>query len=300
MYKQAKNIGTGIYVLPVPFIINIYKQLVPILLGNSVLQLCTFTDRIFSSYLGEGATSALSYGSNLFTMVSGIFLVAMSTVVFPELSRLCAEKNNEKIAGLINYAFKILCFIFIPYLIIVAFYHRDIVRLVYERGVFNAESTAMSSTAFLFYSFCVVGYAFQEIFNRMFYAMGKYRTPMVLGIAFALVNAVFNLLFWKKGIAVIAGTTAIVFLIYAFAVVILVKREIGKLFDKSFAAFMMKMIVPVLLMTAAFMAFRAINKQGANIFTGGYGFIIPILIGGVLYIVSSWALGAVRRQGRQG
>jgi putative peptidoglycan lipid II flippase len=299
--KYSLEFNTGLHNSDVK---NIYRQLIPILLGNSILQLCIFTDKVFASYLGTGATSALSYGSNLFMMATGIFLVAMSTVIFPELSKSYSEKDNLKIIGLINYIFKVLVYIFVPYLLVVAFFHTDIVRIAYQRGAFNAESTALSSKAFLFYSFCIVGYAFQEIFNRLFYAMGKYRIPMVLGLIYASINMAINLLFKKLGISSkwgissIAGTTAVIFLVYAISVAYIVRKEFGRLVDRSLAGFILKMAVPVFIMLAVFIGFKSLFASNANISfsrisSGDYGFIISVLSGGILYIFSSWISGAV-------
>jgi putative peptidoglycan lipid II flippase len=71
-----------------------FKQLMPILLGNSLLQLCLIIDRSFATHLEPGTTSALAFGSNLFVTITSIFIVAMSTVVFPRLSQYCLDGNT--------------------------------------------------------------------------------------------------------------------------------------------------------------------------------------------------------------
>lgn len=260
---------------------DIYRQLVPILLGNAALQLCLLTGRAFATHLEEGSAAALAFGSFLFMTVTGIFVVAMSTVTFPELSKYCLEKNFEKIRALIGFIFKILLIILIPYLIIVLIYHREIIELVYQRGSFTARSTGMTSRAFLIYSFCIVGYVSQEIFNRLYYALKKFNTPMFMSIGCVVLNAMLALLLYRYlGIDGIAGSTALSFIAYAVVMGILVKREIGPFLGKEFGRFSLKLLLPVTGMVSIFLAFKLFNFQGMI-----KSLVLPVAAGGFAYLL---------------
>ncbi|NLT21202.1 MAG: hypothetical protein GXY16_09430, partial [Syntrophomonadaceae bacterium] len=82
------------------------RQLVPVLLGNSLLQLCLILDRSFATHLGEGSTAALAFGGNLFVTITSVFIVAMSTVVFPRLSKYCLDEDFDSIRALLATIFK--------------------------------------------------------------------------------------------------------------------------------------------------------------------------------------------------
>ncbi|MCL2709016.1 MAG: murein biosynthesis integral membrane protein MurJ, partial [Defluviitaleaceae bacterium] len=207
---------------------NLYKNLVPILLGNSVLQVCLLVDRRFGTLLSEGTSSALAYGSNLFLTITSVFVVAMSVVVFPRLSRYCMEKDFVRLRELIGTIFQILLFILLPYLLLIAFYHREIIAMVYQRGAFDESSTQMTAASFLYYSFVSIGYACQEIFNRVFYAFKKYRVPMAASLACIVLNAALNAFFYKNyGITGISLTTALCMMLYALVLFFFLRREIG-------------------------------------------------------------------------
>ena len=268
----------------------IYKKLVPILLGNAVLQLCLLTDRAFATHLKEGSASSLAFGSTLFMTITSVFIVAMSTVTFPDLSRYCLDKNYEGIRHLLSYIFKVLFLILVPYLIMVTVYHKDIIRLVYQRGSFTAESTGMTSTAFLVYSFCIAGYLCQEIFNRLFYALKKFYVPMFLSIACVLLNLVLVLLVYRSmGIAGIAGSTAVSFLIYAVVMSITVVREVGAFFGKDFGSFLIRLLPSVAGMTFVFLAFRLINPEGVIM-----SFLVPAAAGGIIYLGTAYVTGVLK------
>jgi putative peptidoglycan lipid II flippase len=269
---------------------NIYRQLVPILLGNAALQLCLLTDNAFASYLEKGTTAALSFGSTLFMTVTSVFIVAMSTVTFPDLSKYCLEKDLEKVRGLLKYIFKVLFFILVPYLIIVIAYNKEIIGLVYQRGSFTSQSTAMTSTAFLLYSLCIAGYVSQEIFNRLYYALRKYKVPMILSIVCIVINFILVSLTYRQwGIVGIAGTTAVSFGIYTVIMGIMVKKDVGAFLDREFAGFAIGLIIPAACMTAVFLLFNYLNPDG--IFKA---FLIPLILGGLIYLLIAYFTGVLK------
>ena len=71
-----------------------------------------------------------------------------------------------------------LLFILLPYLIAAIAYHQEIISLIYERGAFTDQSTLTTSLSFMCYSFAVFGYACQELFNRVYYALKNFHIPM--------------------------------------------------------------------------------------------------------------------------
>lgn len=269
---------------------EVFLKIVPILLGNAVLQVCQLVGRAFASHLEEGSTAALSYGSNLFMIITSIFIVAMSTVTFPDLSKYCMENDFEKVASLLRYIFRMLFFILIPYLIIVIMYSEEIIRLVYERGSFTERSTAMTSMAFLCYSFCIFGYMAQEIFNRVYYALKKFKIPMILSIVCILTNLVMVSLSFKTfGIAGIAGSTAVSFTIYAVVMTISIRKKIGGFLKKDFAVFLGKLAVCSLCFAAVGILFRLLDFEGAVM-----GFLAPVATGGLAYLAAAYFTGVLK------
>lgn len=261
--------------------VNMFRQLIPILLGNSLLQLCLIIDRSFATHLGEGTTAALGFGSNLFVTITSVFIVAMSTVVFPRLSKYCLERDFPQIRVLMGSIFKILCFILVPYLILVVTYHQEIIALVYERGAFTTKSTQMTSTAFLFYSFAVVGYACQEIFNRFYYALKKFRIPMTASMICLALKVTLDLVLYKTaGIVGISASTAVCLLVYAIIMSILANREIGGFAHTGLLVFLMRMLPSVGVMLAIIFIFKLLFSTGGLVM----GFLLPFVLSGCAYL----------------
>ena len=271
--------------------VNMFKQLLPILLGNSLLQLCLIMDRSFGTHLDEGTAAALGFGSNLFITITGVFIIALSTVIFPRLSQYCLDANYRLVRSMVRYGFKILAFILIPYLILVVAYSQDIITLVYQRGAFTAASTQLTTTAFLCYSFAVVGYACQEVFNRVFYALKRFKPPMYASLTCLALHFILNLLFFRQaGIAGLALSTAFCLMLYALIMGVMVYRVIGPFLGQQFWHFLLHLILPIGGMLAIIMVCRQFLSGGLLI-----SFLLPLAASGLVYLLFAW-LGGLRKE----
>ncbi len=266
-----------------------FKQLLPILLGNSLLQLCLIIDRSFATHLEPGTTAALAFGSNLFVTITSIFIVAMSTVVFPRLSQYCLDGDTAGIRSLLNNIFKILLFILLPYIVLVLVYNQEIIALVYERGAFTGKSTDMTALAFLGYSFAVVGYACQEIFNRVYYALKRFKIPMLVSMLCIGLKLLLDFwLFETSGIIGISASTAFCLLLYAIIMALLLRREIGNFLDRSSFYFVFQLGLPVLGMMAVILGSRYLPL------TGRFTFLIPLLASGCVYLLIAYFTSIIK------
>ncbi|MBP1762893.1 MAG: putative rane protein, putative virulence factor, partial [Firmicutes bacterium] len=271
--------------------VNMFKQLLPILMGNSLLQLCLIIDRSFGTHLDEGTAAALGFGSNLFITITGVFIIALSTVIFPRLSQYCMDGDYRLVRSMLRYGFKMLAFILLPYLILVTAYSQDIIALVYERGAFTSTSTHLTSTAFLCYSFAVVGYACQEVFNRVFYALKRFKTPMYASLACLLLHFVLNLLFFRQaGITGLALSTTFCLLIYALIMGITVRRAIGPFLGRDFSNFFLHLCLPAAGMVATILVCRQLFANGIWL-----SFLLPLAASGIVYLLLAW-LGGFRNK----
>lgn len=273
-----------------PYIRNTFRNLLPILMGNSLLQLCLIIDRSFATHLSPGTAASLAFGSNLFVTITSVFIVGMTTVVFPRLSQHCLDADFESIRLLLGQVFKMLLFILLPYLLLVICYHQQIIALVYQRGAFGAESTTMTSLAFWLYSFAVLGYLCQEIYNRVFYALKRFKIPMIASLCCVLLNLGLDYVFFRPaGIAGLSLSTAGSMLLYAVLMSVMLTREIGSFISRDLVVYMIKLLLPSLAMLGVVWGFAALGR-GVN----GLGFLLPLLISMAVYLGIAYFLGLIK------
>ena len=126
----------------------------PVLIGVAVTQINTIVDRTIASTLVEGSISALSYANKLNQFVMGMFIVSISSVVYPMLSKLSTENNKVEFNKSIVTAFSTVILLVIPISVGAIILSTPIVKILFQRGAFDERATYMTSIALIFYSIC--------------------------------------------------------------------------------------------------------------------------------------------------
>ena len=124
----------------------------PVLIGVAVNQINTIVDRTIASTLVEGSISALNYATKLNQFVMGMFIVSISSVVYPMLSKLSSENNKEQFNKSIITSVNTVTLLVIPISIGAIILANPIVKLLFQRGEFDARATHMTAVALTFYS----------------------------------------------------------------------------------------------------------------------------------------------------
>ncbi|MGI6144485.1 MAG: murein biosynthesis integral membrane protein MurJ [Peptococcia bacterium] len=209
----------------------LFYNLLPIFIGTAVNQIYLMINRFFASGLAEGSISALNYASKLMNLPMGIFALAISTVIFPTLSEQSFQGNRLELGKTLTRGIKLVLLITLPAAAGLMALKTPIVKLLFERGVFDAVATQMTADA-LFY-FCVGMFAMAMIMviTRAYYALGDVRTPLYLGLLSILVNVVVSMALMPvlahSGLA-LANSLAAVF--NALAMYVLLKRHLPRLY----------------------------------------------------------------------
>lgn len=268
------------------------KETFYIFISGLMFQLCFMIDKIFVSS-SSGMASTLSYASNLFITFSGIFVVAMSSVVFPAISQNFEHGEMDYVRSLLRYIIKLMMSIFVFYLIAVVFFGKDIIRIIYERGAFDAESTKNVSRAFIIYSFGIFGYLAQNILNKIFYLAGKYKVTVLGAVCVVVLKAVTDMLFAKSaGADAVAVTTTVLLTVYAVFVAVKLKKIIGKYLTGEVGVTAVKVGVSALFASVTAIVVKHFMPEALA--GNAFGFMLPLLLSAAVYAVSMALTGVLK------
>lgn len=196
------------------------KKLPSVLLNSSVVQMNSLVDKILASTLEIGAVSSLSYGQRLTNVFSGLISSAITTTMYPTLSRLVEEDKINEISKVINKTIYLISFIIIPLSIFSIFFSKDIISLVFERGAFNEKSVEITAIVFACYSVGILFSSIKDIFDTIFYSFGNTKTPMKISFCIITVNISLNLLLLNllgiAGIAIASSIAVVIGSIYSY------------------------------------------------------------------------------------
>ncbi len=268
-------------------------EAVYIFVSNMMFQLCFITDKAFASGGEGGGTAALGYASELFVTIASVFVVAMSTVIFPAISKNYEEGNIEYVNNLIQYLFVVMMAIFIPFLLVVACFGESIISLVYERGAFDHQSTIITARIFIIYSLGIFGYIAQDLFNKVLYLASKYKYTLFGTIAVVGLNLLADIWFVPRfGITAAAVATTVLLFLYAILVAIALCGVVGKYWNRSLFIRLGKIAVSGLAAVGVYCVFLIFMPE---MLTHKMLFILPLAVCGVVYLGVLYATGLLKQ-----
>jgi putative peptidoglycan lipid II flippase len=229
---------------------TLIKLTLPILLGNSIVQINNIVDKVLSSLFSEGAMSALSYANTLNRFITGVVITTLSTVIYPILAEHYSKGEDSEFSQTVRKSIIISLMVLLPVSLITTLCASDIVDIVYVRGEFNIDASTLTSSALAFYGMMYVFSAVQEVIVRAFYSMKDTKTPLKTAALAILSNAIMSYLFSRvfgMGLAGIAlGTTLSTLLAASLLIFALKKRVHGFALSKlihSFSKILLSAIV---------------------------------------------------------
>jgi putative peptidoglycan lipid II flippase len=190
--------------------------LLPRMLGSGVYQLTVLIDTFcasLASVVGPGGVPAIYYANRIINLPMGLFSVAMASAALPSLSGMAAKKDHASMKKTIVFALENIFFIMCPTTAITMFLSEPVIRVLFERGAFDAYSTHVTSTALAFFALGLFSFGSIKIMVAAFHALQDTKTPVKVAALCLAINFVLNLIlmfpFKVAGIALasaIAGT----------------------------------------------------------------------------------------------
>lgn len=201
---------------------------VPVLIGSAVQQINVIIDKTLASGLVVGSISALNYASKINEVVIAVFIMAITTVIFPMLSEAFARDNMGEVKDILGQGINIILIITVPATIGLILLGQPLVYLFFQRNAFDEVATYMTSQALIFYCVGLVGSSLRLMLNKVYYSFQDTKTPMINGMVAVVVNLVFNLILIKPmGHSGLALATSISATVTTIALFISLRKKIG-------------------------------------------------------------------------
>ncbi len=175
-----------------PFVNRIVLLMGPALVGAGVSQINVLIDRFMALAVNERGAAVLTYADRLVELPLGMFGIALATAVLPAMSFCAARGDHAGLVAALGFAIRQVCFIMLPALAGLAILAEPIVRLLFERGAFTAESTQHTAAALRLYAPGLIAFALIKIIVPTFYALKDTRTPVKIGAGVLVLNVVLN------------------------------------------------------------------------------------------------------------
>ncbi len=271
----------------------------PVFVSVSVNDINTIVNRNLASGMGQGAASILYYSNKLNTMIIGIFITAITAIVFPILTRTLGSGDMKLGKKVMNASVKTVLFITVPATVGLIILARPIIEIAFVRGSFTAANGVAATSTLRCYSLSLISISVINVLNRIYYSIGDTKTPFYVGVTNVIINVGLNLLVARHfGTNGLAASVSIATTIAVFISFILLKKKIGNLGTRSYIKALIKTVMASLVMGAITLAYFPYEKLIMALTSGGVQtlsrlvfLMLVVFIAALVYVFCLYKLG---------
>ena len=177
----------------IPGVKDVLKVMVPATFSSGMLQINTYTDLFFASYI-PGAAAAMQYATFIYITPVGIISNMILVPFMPVFSRLAAPENWQELKLRIRQGLFLSALTMLPFTAVFVSLSIPIVKLIYQRFQFNESATQFVAPLLTVYGVGMFIYLGRDVLVRVFYALGDGQTPFRISIGNIFLNAILD--FW--------------------------------------------------------------------------------------------------------
>jgi putative peptidoglycan lipid II flippase len=174
-----------------PTVREVVTKMIPSTVGVAAFQINVMLTQGLA--FGENAriVGQFAYAVRLMELPQGVFGLSLATFLLPTLSGLALEKNYAQFRLTLRQAAGHLIFVNLLASVLLFTLAAPIIRLLFERGKFDAHSTEQVSFALMCLVPGLISFSLVNIFARAFYAVGDLVTPMKISVFCLTINLLF-------------------------------------------------------------------------------------------------------------
>ena len=229
---------------------KVFALMGPVMVSTWVQPINLVINSRFGSRLYDGAgVSALEYSTNLYLVIAGTFILSITNVIFPKLSRLTAGGQEGAFRDTLRQTVHSSLFFVLPMsagLMVVA---RPLISFLYGGGEFDSFAIDITSTALVWLSLGMAGYAVQNILSRAYFAKQEGRGPLVAGGVSIAVNLLLCMVLVERfEVAGLAIASAVSSTVYALLLLLPLERRGEGVLGGGMTADLLKMLAAAAVM----------------------------------------------------
>ena len=256
--------------------------IIPVLIGASAYQINSLVDKNLSSFLDTGSLSALNYAYKLNIFVIGVFVASITTVMYPLFSKLGSNRNLKQLKIALCKSVNAVILITMPISVGAFILSKPIVRILFEKGAFDANATIITAQVLSCYAIGMVASGMRDILVRIFYSLQDTKIPMKNSILCVICNILFNLILIQtmkvSGLALGSSLAAIVAVCF---LMIQLRKKIGKFNAMSILITLLKTFTASCIM--AFIVLKLFAK--ISLISEFLALAVSVSIGAIVYSI---------------
>jgi putative peptidoglycan lipid II flippase len=254
-----------------PAVKRVFVLMVPVTLGLGLINVNAVIDTFFASRFvnADLAPTAIQKAFLIYMLPQGMFSVAIATVLFPSLSRFATRGDMDGFRRTVSTGLRQIAFLLVPAAVVSAVLAEPIVRILFQRHHFTPAQTPVVAGALAAFSAGLVFNGAMLMLNRAFFSLQSNWTPTVIALGNLFLNAVLDFAFYRVGTWGIPLATAVCNLAGAWALLVLLRRRLGRIDGGAIASTLMRVVTASAVVAAVSWAiWRALDSAVGRSFGG--------------------------------
>lgn len=161
-----------------PRVVRIVRLMVPAVIGSSIAQLSLLLNTSLATLIADGAVSWLNFGSRLMEFPTGIFAIAVGTVILPALSARHTDRSPEQFSATLDWGLRTMLLLGLPSAAGLIVLGGPLTATLFGHGRYGAHDVEMTTWVVWAYGFGFMGFALVKVLVPGFYARQETRLPV--------------------------------------------------------------------------------------------------------------------------
>jgi putative peptidoglycan lipid II flippase len=213
-----------------PNVRRVLLLMLPVTISLGLINFNLVINSFFGSLVDDRGPAAIDKAFRIYQLPQGIFAVAIATVLFPTLARFAARGALADLRTTMANGMRQILFVLLPASAAILVLSEPMIRLVYERGEFDAAQTELVATALFWFAFSLPTNGLFLLLTRTFFSLQRPWLPTAIAGSNLIITALASLaLYGPFGVGGIVAATAIATAASVVAQSMILRRELDGL-----------------------------------------------------------------------
>jgi putative peptidoglycan lipid II flippase len=204
--------------------------MLPVTLSLGLINFDLLINSLIGALVSGDAPAAIDKAFRIYMLPQGIFAVAVTTVLFPTLARLAARRDFDDLRATMASGMRQIVLLLVPAAASILVLSVPMVRLVYERGAFNAHDTDLVATALFWFAFSLPFNGLYLLMTRTFFSLQRPWIPTAISGINLVIDVIASFaLYGPFGVGGIVAATGIATVAGVAAQALILRRHLGRL-----------------------------------------------------------------------
>jgi putative peptidoglycan lipid II flippase len=277
-----------------PAVKQVFTLMLPVMLGLGLINVNAVIGTVVASKWIDPtiAPNAIDKAFRIYMLPQGMFSVAVATVLFPTLARLATRGDLAGVRNTIALGLRQINFLLLPAAAFSIVLAEPIVRLLYERGAFDAGQTEVVAGALAAFSVGLTFNGMMLMLNRGFFSLQQPWIPTVVALANLVINVALYFVFYRVGTWGIPFAISLANIAGVGLLLVALRRRLGALdLTQTVRSFCLVTIASVLLGLTSYTVWRGLDEAlGRSFLAQLVSLGLALVAGGAVYLAACRAL----------